>query len=385
MSNNHILVIFPVNSNSTLGIESMLSIVLYFTKYFKISILTNNKYFINNHIINCNIIEYNMQTKKCWNPLKQIKQWKKISNFVNSIETDIVFMFELTSALQNWINHPAIMYISQYGERTYNNKNLLKRIYIYLFNKFLDYYSIRGIKKSILNFVPSPLLVEYLNKRGIKNVKYIPHSLNLDKYKEPLLNNDHNILMNLKRNNYFIVSHTGSLNEERGFSLILESFFIATQSNDKIILVLAGANEEYTKKINEFSNRHKITNNIINYGEVDSSIIPGILYYSDVCLSFLDDLPAFRISPPQKIIEYFAAGKPVICNKIATHNYLVDDNKTGFIVDYNPEKVAEKILILANNKEILKKMSDAAKEESKKYDININYKKMVDIIKNNLN
>ena len=70
------------------------------------------------------------------------------------------------------------------------------------------------------------------------------------------------------------------------------------------------------------------------------------MYFSDVCLSFLDDVPAHHLSPPQKILEYFAAGKPVICNKIRTHELLVNHGVNGFILEKNPKEMSEIILKL---------------------------------------
>ena len=99
---------------------------------------------------------------------------------------------------------------------------------------------------------------------------------------------------------------------------------------------------------------------------------------------FLDDLPAFKISPPQKLQNTFCNSKPVICNDIEPHKWIVENNKTGFITRYDPVEVAEKILTLSNNKELLLYMSQAAANEAKKYDINVVYGKMVKLIKESL-
>ena len=119
---------------------------------------------------------------------------------------------------------------------------------------------------------------------------------------------------------------------------------------------------------------------------MDASLIPGILYYSDVCLSFLNaDVPAYRVSPPQKVAEYFAAGKPVICNKIAPHEWLVDHGVNGFVLDPDPLKIAEYILKLKNDKITYTKMSANAQETAKQHDIDKIYGKMIQKIKDALN
>ena len=161
---------------------------------------------------------------------------------------------------------------------------------------------------------------------------------------------------------------------------MLDSIKIITQHNNKVVLAVAGADKEFSKRISEFIIKNKLQNNIINFGVVDVSLIPGILYYSDVCLSFLDDVPAYRVSPPQKVIEYFAAGKPVVCNKIETHEWLVEHGKTGYITKMDTAEVANAVLKLMNNNDLYRQISVNALKEANKYDINLIYGNIVDTI-----
>lgn len=50
-------------------------------------------------------------------------------------------------------------------------------------------------------------------------------------------------------------------------------------------------------------------------------------------------------------LESMACGTPVIATKVSGHRETVENGKTGFLVDFDPKEIAEKITLLLNNKE----------------------------------
>jgi glycosyltransferase involved in cell wall biosynthesis len=251
----------------------------------------------------------------------------------------------------------------------------------FLRSYFNEYFILKGLKNAELNFIVSKFISNYFKTKGLVNLEHIPHGIDLIKFQEPSLHAEHRILDNLKFKKHFIVTYTGWVNQYRGLQLMLYSIKAAVAVNKKIIFVIAGADPDVSDEIVEFVKNYQLESNIINYGIVDSSLIPGILHHSDVCLSFLDDLPAFHVSPPQKIFEYMAAGKPIICNKIQTHTAFVEHRKTGIVVDMEVREVADAILELFHNKDLYQELSANASIESRKYDIDKIYGRMVDGIK----
>ncbi|MHA1342690.1 MAG: glycosyltransferase [Promethearchaeota archaeon] len=285
-----------------------------------------------------------------------------------------------TSPVTLWLEKPVFQYVHQYGERSDKNKYLVKRAFRSIYKKFMDYYYIKGLRKSLTVFVVSQPIIEILKHKGVTNLILTPHGVKLDKFQKPLINNFHKGLKDLKAREYFIITYTGWVTENRGFQLMMDSIKKIAQKESKVVLVIAGADKHFSERITEFAKQNHLEGNIINFGVIDMALIPGILHLSDVCLSFLDDVPAYKISPPQKVIEYFAAGKPVICNKIQTHELLVKDGVTGLITRYDARDISTKILRLMKDRELLKTMSQNALEEAKKYDINVIYGQMVELI-----
>jgi len=371
-------VLFTTNHANTIGNACRLSIVDYLSKHFFTTIVTNKAEFLANHFPHCKIIGYDKNRHNKIPILSDIFEWRRLVKLINDLDSDLCFMFDDTSAVSNFIKIPVFQYVHQFGVRTNEKTNILKRIYSILASKFIDSFYFSGLKKSKIVFVVSRPIIDILQKNGISNLIHIPHGIELQKFSKPLINDFHLPLKKLKENGCFIITYTGWVTENRGFHLILNSIKEVIQKDKKAVLVIAGADNYYSEKIYEFSKNNNMQNNIINFGIIDSSLIPGILYFSDVCLSFLENnIPAYRISPPQKIIEYFAAGKPVICNKIQTHELLVKDGLTGFITHYDSKEVYYKILCLMRDEKLLKNMSKNALEEARKYDINLVYGNMV--------
>lgn len=379
-----VAIIFTTKTAVTLGNASRLSIIEYLSKSFDAVFFTDQVKFVQTRLKQEKIVElptYNSQIPV----FSDFTYWKKVSRIINGSKYDAVFMIYELAPIANWLRPPVFQYIHQHGQRSDDNSNILIQSIKNVFSGIKNYYIIRGLKKSVVNFVVSQPIIEILQKKGVNNLIHTPHGVDLAKYQKPCLSDIHKKLKELKENGCFIITYTGWICENRGFQLMLDSIKEVARIDQQVILVLAGADKEFSKKIKDYATENQLTANIINLGIVDSSDIPGILHFSDVCLSFLDDsVPAYRISPPQKVIEYFAAGKPVICNKIATHERLVNHKENGFVLNPEAGEVTNAIILLKNNHELYKKMSLNALKTVSGYDIHKIYGKMVKQIKDAL-
>lgn len=374
-------ILFTTNHPDTLGNACRLEMIDFLSSYFNLTIITNKINLIKNRYKNCEIIE--LKKKKINLPIvSDIAEWKEMASNINNLSNDFVFMFDDTSQVTLWVKKTVFQYVHQYGYRSSSSEKIIKKIIIASIKKIKEHLYIKGLKKSERVFVVSKPIIEILNKRGIKKLTFTPHGINLNKYLNPLITEFHRKFKTLKEQGYFIITYTGWVTENRGYQLMMDLINDIVKKDNKILLVIAGADKNFSTKIEIFSQQNNLKENILNCGIIDNSLIPGILFYSDVCLSFLDDVPAYHISPPQKIVEYFAAGKPVICNKIEPHEWLVQDGKTGFIVDKDPIQVCEKILYLRNNSDIYIEMCNNAIAESRKYDVNVVYGKIIEEMNN---
>ncbi|MFW6046859.1 MAG: glycosyltransferase [Candidatus Woesearchaeota archaeon] len=377
-------IIFTTNHADTLGNANRLEMAKFLSRHFKTTVFTNQFEFINKHFPHCEVKQ--LETKKGKLPfISDVFYWKSIAKEINSIDCDAVFMAYSTSPVAIWLNKPVFQYIHQYGRRSKKSGNILKELKRSFSEWFSEWFFFGGMKNSKINFAVSQLIIDFFRKKGVPNLVLNPHAMDINKYQQPLLTQEHDYLKKLKEEEYFIAAYTGWTTIDRGFYLMLDAIRYATEEDKKVILAIAGADDEFTQKIKSYTMQYKLENNIVNFGVVDVSIIPGILHYADVCISFWDKLPGHIYAPPQKVIEYFAAGKPVLCNDIQTHELYVTNGINGLLLNYDAKVLADTLLKLKNNPEKLKTMSQNALEEAYKYDINNVYGNMVKRINEQLN
>jgi glycosyltransferase involved in cell wall biosynthesis len=244
----------------------------------------------------------------------------------------------------------------------------------------MEYIIIRGIRASKTNFVVSEPILQYLRTRNSRNLYLTPHCVDLKRFSEPDLSDVHNGILREKQKGYFIVCYTGWISEIRGLHLMLESLYLAFMKDPDIIFVIAGSDEFHTREINKFFLERNFNKNVICLGKIEYDLIPGVIALSDVCLSILDDNRVYRMSPPQKVIEYMASGKPVIANRIQTHSMLITDEYDGFLTDYNPHIISDRILFLKSNPGYYEQMSRNVLKTASKFDTSLVYKEMKEVI-----
>jgi len=81
------------------------------------------------------------------------------------------------------------------------------------------------------------------------------------------------------------------------------------------------------------------------------------------------------------VLESMALGKPVIGSRIGGIPEQIEDGKTGFLFEMgNADELAEKMMILASDKELRKKMGRAAREKlERKYSLDVHCTKLMEI------
>jgi glycosyltransferase involved in cell wall biosynthesis len=249
-----------------------------------------------------------------------------------------------------------------------------------IYQVIMEYIIIRGIRASKTNFVVSEPILQYLRIRNSSNLYLTPHCVDLKRFSEPGLSDVHDGILRKKQTGCFIVCYTGWISEIRGLRLMLESLYLAFMKDPDIIFVIAGSDDFHTEEINKYFMERNFNKNVICLGKIEYDFIPGVIALSDVCLSILDDNRVYQMSPPQKVIEYMASGKPVIANRIQTHSMLITDEYDGFLTECNPHIISDRILFLKSNPGYYKQMSKNVLKTASKFDTSLVYKEMKEVI-----
>lgn len=349
---------------------------------FKINIYTNQAEFLKRHLPQVKIISLSHIKLMENSIIGMLNYCRRIARILNSDKSDAVFTGHNLSPIALWLTKPCFQYVYQVQEMF----GLEKKTGLEKINQLImEYLIIKGIRASKTNFVVSEPILQYLRIHNSHNLYLTPHCVDLERFSEPGLSDVHKDILRKKQKGNFIVCYTGWISEIRGLHLMLESLYFTFMKDPDIVFVIAGSDDYHTKLINDYFLERNFEKNVICLGKIEYDFIPGVIALSDVCLSILEDNRVYQMSPPQKVIEYMAAGKPVIANKIQTHSLLITDEYDGFLTESDSYIISERILFLKTNPEIYKQMSKNVLKTASKFDTSLVYKEMKEVITHVLN
>ncbi|MFH0876267.1 MAG: glycosyltransferase family 4 protein [archaeon] len=162
----------------------------------------------------------------------------------------------------------------------------------------------------------------------------------------------------------------------KGLDILIKCEPILKKSLKDYKIVIAGKGEDFEKYQSLIQNpdNFEIHNRFIDNNELDY-----FFNESDIVV-----LPYVEATQSGVICLAYSFGKPVIATKVGSLPELIDDEKTGILVEPNNEvKLAESIVSLFNNRRKLNKMGNYALNKANiELDWNIIAKKTIDIYKN---
>ena len=373
---------FHFNEPESVGNAVIIHTLSFIASRFNVNIYTNQADFLRSRIHNVQIISLNQIKLKSNSVFGKLHYCRKIAKILNSDSSDIVFIGHNFAPIALWLNKTCIQYIYQVHEMLGLDR---KTVYSKIHHLIMEYFIIKGIRASKVNFVVSDPIMQYLRLHKSENMYLAPHCVDLSRFSGNCFSNFHDGIIRKKEEGYFIVCYTGWTSEERGLHLMLESLYYSLMKDPKILFVIAGSDNRHSEEIINYFRDRNLEDNIICLGKIEYDFIPGVISLSDVCLSILEDNPVYQMSPPQKVIEYMASGKPVIANKIHTHTMLITNEYDGFLTENNPVLISERILFLKSNPEIYRLMTENVLKTASKFDTSQVYKEMEEVIKNVLN
>jgi len=146
-----------------------------------------------------------------------------------------------------------------------------------------------------------------------------------------------------------IVTMVANLRPVKGVDVFMESARLVLDSVPGINFIVAGEGDE-RKRLEDICRQLKLDSSLKLIGAV-SDVIP-LLRASDIGV-----LSSHSESLSNSIIEYMAAGLPVICTDVGGNRELVQDGLNGFLVPSgDPGKLADAIVKLVNNPDLRLKM-----------------------------
>jgi glycosyltransferase involved in cell wall biosynthesis len=368
---------FSFKEPESVGNAVIIHTLSFLADHFSVNIYSNQADFLKRYLPAVRIISLGHIKLREDSVVGLINYCRRIARILNSDNSAAVFTGHNSSPVALWLNKPCFQYVYQVQEMFgLEKKTGLKKIRQII----MEYLIIKGIRAARINFVVSEPIRQYLRMRKVHNFYLTPHCVDLKRFSEPALSDVHKGILRKRQKGCFIVCYTGWISEIRGLHLMLESLYITFMKDPGIIFVIAGSDDHHTNLINNYFRERNLEKNIICLGKIEYDFIPGVIALSDVCLSILEDNRVYQMSPPQKVIEYMASGKPVIANMIQTHKMLITDEYDGFLTESNSYTISQRILFLKRNPEIYKQMCKNVRNTASKFDTSLVYKEMKEVI-----
>jgi glycosyltransferase involved in cell wall biosynthesis len=154
----------------------------------------------------------------------------------------------------------------------------------------------------------------------------------------------------------------GRLHPEKGVQTLLEALKIM-QDKD-VLLMMVYSISEYKEKYEQLVEKLGISDKICFVSYVPHEDLPR--YYS---VADLYVLPSMREEWSNTIMEAMACETPVVATEVGGNPYLIVEGETGFLVSPNDSSgLAEKMLFVLENPSLVKRVTETAANEIKKYD-----------------
>lgn len=221
---------------------------------------------------------------------------------------------------------------------------------------FMELYGLHYIDAITIVYGKNPVL-NFLKQNTQKCIVY--NTRNEQDLKDSEMPID---IKDFKKNKKFIVGYIGLIFKIRGYIDAVKSLHYL--DNDIILMLIGGfRNKKFKNKLLKSIEKESLENRVYITGKLPYN---EVLHYgsaTDVCLLLFEDKLINKYSTPNKLFEYMGLGKPIISTNIENLKYFIDKYKCGITVPpKNPLAIAEAILKLKKNKELLEEFGSNGKD-----------------------
>lgn len=169
----------------------------------------------------------------------------------------------------------------------------------------------------------------------------------------------------------FVILMVGSFEERKDYESYIAAARILCNKRNDVEFVAVGSGKKFpciSEKAGEFlNNKIKLVGNQSN--------VESIINVSDVCV-LMTNSRVHGEGISNSILEYMAMGKAVVASSGGGTDEIIEDNKTGFLVNpSNPLQLSEKIEMLINDISLRTRMGAAGRL---RIEDNFSINKMVD-------
>jgi glycosyltransferase involved in cell wall biosynthesis len=174
-----------------------------------------------------------------------------------------------------------------------------------------------------------------------------------------------------------IVLYVGTFERYQGLDLLIDSVEVVSKRINTVKFVLVGGRPNQIQRYRDKANELGLSSFFLFTGTRPPEEIP-------IFINIANMLVSTRIkgeNPPLKIYSYLHSGKPIVVTNHISHTQVLN-SEIAYLVEPNPEDIAEGIIHMLENPAISGEMGARARQFFEK---NYNYENFVDATDNILN
>lgn len=212
--------------------------------------------------------------------------------------------------------------------------------------------------------VNSPAYVEYLKERKVppEKVRLVPNGVDplcFDVGSDSIGDRVNTFRQQFGLNGQFVVTYAGALGRANDLPTVLAAAE-RLRDDHRIHFLLVGDGQRRTEIQNRI--RDAGLNNITLTGGLPKERMGQVLAASDACLATLLDIPMFRMTYPNKVFDYMAAGRPTVLAIDGVIREVVEAADGGLCVPPgDAAAIAEAVQYLCTHRDEARRMGESAR------------------------
>ena len=275
---------------------------------------------------NVEICTSNIKLANSKNKLLFISQFIKLNKINIRFKPEIIHSHFATSyGLLGRLLKSDCFYISVWGSDIFEFPRKS------IFHKTIIKFILSGANKI---FSTSNIMALEINKYIKTKIEIIPFGVDADLFKP-----DNSI----KGKKTFVIGTIKSLEKVYGIDRLIEVFEIVSKKIPESICYIYG-NGSQESSLKSIVKEKELEEKIIFKGKINNYEVPNRLSEIDIFCA-LSRSESFGVA----VIEASACQKPVIATNIGGLKEVIVNGETGYLMNYDPEKIANKIIDLYSN------------------------------------
>lgn len=219
---------------------------------------------------------------------------------------------------------------------------VLKNPLLIRLSKWLERFLYRHADLLVVN---SPGFIEHIEQRGGRNIQLVPNGV------DPAMFDPNDNGSEFRKSHHledkFIALYAGAHGVSNDLEVVLDAA-TRMQSNSNIIYVFVGDGKEKANLQNKAESM-KLTN-VCFVPPVPKDKMSGVLAAADTCIAILKPVEMYKTTYPNKVFDYMAAGKPVLCAIDGVIRNVIETGQAGiFVPPGSAEALADAVLYLSNH------------------------------------